>query len=52
MITVSQILRSKSAAGVLTVKPGATVAAAAELLSSMRIGAVIVPNWGGAAGRS
>jgi CBS domain-containing protein len=39
---VSQILRSKGAGGVVTVKPGSTVAAAAELLSSMRIGAVIV----------
>lgn len=42
MISVAQILRSKPATGVVTVKPGATVAAAAELLSSMRIGAVIV----------
>lgn len=42
MISVSQILRSKGAGGVVTVKPGSTVAAAAELLSSMRIGAVIV----------
>jgi CBS domain-containing protein len=46
MITVSQILRTKSAAGVLTVKPGATVASAAEMLSSMRIGAVIVSTDG------
>ncbi|MFZ5709117.1 MAG: CBS domain-containing protein [Pseudomonadota bacterium] len=41
-MSVSQILRSKGAGGVVTVKPGSTVAAAAELLSSMRIGAVIV----------
>lgn len=46
MITVSQILRSKPATGVVTVKPGATVASAAELLSSMRIGAVIVSTDG------
>lgn len=46
MITVSQILRSKPDTGVITVKPGATVAAAAELLSSMRIGAVIVSSDG------
>jgi CBS domain-containing protein len=46
VITVSQILRSKSDTGVVTIKAGATVAAAAELLSSMRIGAVIVSQDG------
>jgi CBS domain-containing protein len=42
VISVSQILRSKADTGVITVMPGATVASAAELLSSMRIGALIV----------
>ena len=46
MITVSQILRSKPDTGVVTIKGGATVAAAAELLSSMRIGAIIVSQDG------
>ncbi len=46
MISVSQILKSKGSGGVVTVKPGATVAAAAEMLSSMRIGAVIVSQDG------
>jgi CBS domain-containing protein len=46
VITVSQIMRSKSDTGVVTIKAGATVAAAAELLSSMRIGAVIVSQDG------
>jgi CBS domain-containing protein len=46
VITVSQILRSKPATGVITIKAGATVASAAELLSSMRIGAVIVSGDG------
>ncbi|MFN0116379.1 MAG: CBS domain-containing protein [Paracoccaceae bacterium] len=45
-MSVSQILRSKGSGGVATVKPGATVAAAAEMLSSMRIGAVIVSTDG------
>ena len=39
---VSQILKSKSDDGVVTVPPGTTVAKAAEILSSRRIGAVIV----------
>lgn len=39
---VSQILKSKADDGVVTVQPGSTVAAAAEILSSRRIGAVIV----------
>ena len=39
---VHQILRSKSDDGVVTVAPGSTVAKAAELLSTRRIGAVIV----------
>ena len=39
---VQQILKAKSDDGVVTVTPGTTVAKAAELLSSRRIGAVIV----------
>lgn len=39
---VQQILKAKSDDGVVTVPPGTMVAAAAELLSSRRIGAVIV----------
>jgi len=39
---VSQILKSKSDDGVVTVPPGTTVARAAEILSSRRIGSVIV----------
>ncbi|MEZ5913158.1 MAG: CBS domain-containing protein [Paracoccaceae bacterium] len=39
---VQQILASKPESGVFTIKPGTTVAAAAEILSSKRIGAVMV----------
>ena len=39
---VAQILKSKAEGAVVTIKPGSTVAAAAELLSAKRIGAVIV----------
>ena len=39
---VAQILKTKAEQAVVTIKPGSTVAAAAELLSSKRIGAVIV----------
>jgi CBS domain-containing protein len=39
---VQQILKAKSDDGVVTVAPGTTLAKAAELLSSRRIGAVIV----------
>jgi CBS domain-containing protein len=39
---VSQILKSKSDDGVVTVPPGTSVAQVAETLSSRRIGAVIV----------
>ncbi|MEZ5756248.1 MAG: CBS domain-containing protein [Paracoccaceae bacterium] len=39
---VQQILKSKSDDGVVTVAPGTSIAAAAEILSSRRIGAVIV----------
>ncbi len=39
---VQQILRSKSDDGVVTVTPGTTVAAAVEILSARRIGAVVV----------
>lgn len=39
---VQQILKSKSDDGVVTVPPGTTIAEAAEILSTRRIGAVIV----------
>jgi CBS domain-containing protein len=39
---VQQILKSKGDDGVVTVPPGTSVAKAAELLSSRRIGAVII----------
>lgn len=39
---VQQILKSKADDGVVTVPPGTTIARAAEVLSSRRIGAVIV----------
>lgn len=39
---VSQILKSKSDDGVVTLPPGATVASVAELLTSRRIGAVVI----------
>lgn len=39
---VQQILRTKSDDGVVTVTPGSSIAKAAELLSSRRIGAVVV----------
>ncbi len=39
---VQQILKSKSDDGVVTVPPGTTVGRAAEILSTRRIGAVIV----------
>ncbi|MEN9409509.1 MAG: hypothetical protein RL216_1483 [Pseudomonadota bacterium] len=39
---VQQILKTKSDDGVVTVTPGTTVAKAAEVLSTRRIGAVIV----------
>ena len=39
---VSQILKSKSDDGVITVLPGSTVAKAVETLSARRIGALIV----------
>lgn len=43
---VSQILKSKSDDGVVTVPPGTTVAKAAETLSSRRIGALVVSQDG------
>lgn len=43
---VHQILKSKSDDGVVTIPPGTTVAAAAELLSGRKIGAVIVSKDG------
>ena len=39
---VSQILKSKSDDGIVSVMPGTTVARAAEILSSRRIGSIIV----------
>ena len=39
---VHQILNSKSDAGVVTIAPGTTLAKAVEMLSSRRIGAVVV----------
>lgn len=39
---VHQILRTKSDDGVVTVQPGSSLSAAAEVLSSRRIGAVVV----------
>ncbi len=39
---VSQILKSKSDDGVVTVPPGTTVAKLAEVLSQRRIGAIVV----------
>ena len=43
---VSQILKSKSDDGVVTVPPGTTVGQAAEILSARRIGAVIISTDG------
>jgi CBS domain-containing protein len=43
---VQQILKSKGDDGVVTVAPGTTVLKAAELLSTRRIGAVIVSQDG------
>lgn len=45
---VHQIMKSKPVTGVITIAPGTTVAAAVELLSAKRIGAVIVGEDGGA----
>lgn len=46
---VSQILKSKSDAQVVTVAPGATVAEAVTMLSEKRIGALVVSRDGKAA---
>ena len=43
---VHQILKSKAHDGVVTIVPGTSVADAAELLSSKRIGAVIISKDG------
>ena len=43
---VSQILKSKSDDGVVTMPPGTTVAKVAEMLSSRRIGAVVISKDG------
>ncbi len=43
---VRQILKGKSDEGVVTIEPGTSVSAAAELLSSKRVGAVIVSKDG------
>lgn len=46
---VSQILKSKAAAGVFTVSPSMSVAEVSELLSTKKIGAVIVSETGNTA---
>lgn len=43
---VNQILKGKSEQGVMTLPPGTTVSAAAEFLSSNRIGAVVISKDG------
>ena len=43
---VSQILKSKSDDGVVTLPPGTTVAKVAEMLSARRIGAVVISTDG------
>ncbi len=43
---VHQILKSKATEGVFTVKPGASVADAASVLSNNRIGSVVVSETG------
>ena len=43
---VSQILKSKSDDGVVTLPPGTTVAQLAEMLSTRRIGAVVISRDG------
>jgi CBS domain-containing protein len=43
---VAQILNSKADAGVITIRPGASVAAAVETLSQRRIGALVVSTDG------
>lgn len=43
---VQQILKAKGDDGVVTVAPGTTIAAAAEVLSSRKIGALIVSTDG------
>jgi CBS domain-containing protein len=48
-MTVAKILKSKGTDEVVTVKPGATVAEAARLLSEKRIGSVVVSSDGRAA---
>jgi CBS domain-containing protein len=48
-MTVAKILKSKGTEEVVTVKPGATVAEAARVLSDKRIGSVVVSADGRAA---
>jgi CBS domain-containing protein len=48
-MTVAKILKSKGTDEVVTVKPGATVAEAARVLSDKRIGSVVVSSDGRAA---
>ena len=43
---VSQILKSKSDDGVVTLPPGTSIAKVAEMLSSRRIGAVVISKDG------
>lgn len=45
-MTVAKILKSKGTDEVVTVKPGATVAEAARILSDKRIGSVVVSSDG------
>jgi CBS domain-containing protein len=49
-VLVSQILKSKGSEGVVTVTPGTTVSQAAQVLSSKKIGAVVVSKDGLALG--
>jgi CBS domain-containing protein len=48
-MTVAKILKSKGSDDVVTVKPGATVAEAARVLSDRRIGSVVVSPDGSVA---
>jgi CBS domain-containing protein len=48
-MTVAKILKSKGSDDVVTVKPGASVAEAARILSERRIGSVVVSSDGQAA---
>ena len=43
---VSQIVRNKAGQGVVTLPPGTTLEAAAQMLSEKRIGAVVISEDG------